>query len=483
MMLTAWLHSAGSLIRMARRWRGRCVALIAAVALVMVGCAESIRPAQSSFRRGDLHGALVTLERERSSTGRGKDAVIYWLEYGSVLHHVGDFERSNRAFLEAEQKMDALAARPVTSLSEEAASLLSNPSAAAYRGTAYDRIMSPTYRAINALMLGDTETPRQALNEAAYRIDDAIAWQQAEITKERQQNPAAGSQGFALARTMEDGSVQSRLNQAYSDLDRYEAYAEASNPFTELLHAVYLLGVQQDAGDADRARTLLRRVAGMSPGNPHVAADLEAAERAAAGQRLRGVTYVFFATGTAPTRMEERIDLPLFFFNDTVDYFGVALPRLVFNHVYERDLVVGVGDAATSTQLVADMDRIVAADFRDELPVLVQRSLASAAVKAAAAWGINEAVDDDDGWLGLAVRIGLIAYQYAQNTTDLRTWATLPKQFQYARVLTPVDGVINIQRRSGPGVQMRVDPEKVNIVYARSIGPGLPLLVRSVTLD
>lgn len=460
--------------------------VVGALALVLVGCGSTVRPAQQTFRAGNIDGALASLERDMPRASEGNDAVLFWLEYGSVLHHAGQFERSSEALLEAEARMAALDARPATSVSAEAAALISNPNAVAYHGKAYDRVMSPLYRGINALLEGDAETPRQAFNEAALQLADAIAWRQASIdliNEERQAWSAGARQPLRVEQTMNDPTMQSRLRDAYGDLEQFQPYAGYGNPFAELLHAVYLLGVQQDGADADRARTMLRRVLGMVPGNAHVPSDLAAAEQAAAtGQRVRGVTYVIFATGTAPQRESNRIDLPLFFFNDTVDYFGIALPFLVFDRAYEPDLIVRSGGVEARTQLVADMDRIIATDFQHELPLLVQRSLVSAAAKAAAAWGVNQAVDDD-GWVGLGVRVGLIAYQYSQNTTDLRTWATLPKQFQYARIETPADGRITVQRRSGESVSFELDPDRVNIVYARSIGPGQPLLVRAVGLE
>ncbi|MGP1345894.1 MAG: hypothetical protein ACTS3F_04395 [Phycisphaerales bacterium] len=465
---------------------------------VLGGCASTVRPAQEALASGDVDGALALIERDPGNQKSGSDAVLYWLEYGSVLHHAGRFDRSTEALLEAERLMIERDNAPETRLSEEAAALVTNPGAVAYRGKSYDRVMSPVLRGLNALLSGDAESPRQAFNEAALRLADVVAARQGLIDAENaaRAGEAARSREFAAAdRTLADPRVRSRLDESYGDLERFSAYGAFGNPFAELLHAVYLMARSVDGGDLDRARTMLRRVAGMVPENKFVLEDLAAAEGAVSGATggavadgpVAGVTYLFYATGVAPRRVSERIDLPLFLFNDTVDYVGVAVPRLVFDHRAEGSLVLVAGDRSASTELVSDMDRIVASEFRLELPGLLRQSIASAIVKAASAWAINETVrsstSDQDDWIALGTRIALIGYQYAQNTTDLRTWATLPKRFEYARLPTPSSGRVVVQRPDGTTIEFEVDPSRTTIIYARSVGAWRPLLCRAVGVD
>lgn len=70
--------------------------VVGALALVLVGCGSTVRPAQQTFRAGNIDGALASLERDMPRASEGNDAVLFWLEYGSVLHHAGQFERRDR---------------------------------------------------------------------------------------------------------------------------------------------------------------------------------------------------------------------------------------------------------------------------------------------------------------------------------------------------------------------------------------------------
>lgn len=448
---------------------------------VLLGCDQGrIRSAQILMRTGEVRSARAELEPGARAGFTGPHQILGWLEWASALHETGGYAESSSAFLRAEAGFDEQDRRPRTSITEEIFAAATNPTMVAYRGSAAERVLAPTYRGLNSLFLGDMDGARSAFNESAIRQDQAVAlWRERiEAAAAARDRPAYGG-AVDLGRSVDAVSRDPGLASRYESLSRFEPYRGFVNPFSELVHAVFRLGSMENAGDADRAVSLLRSVAGMVPESRFVHETLDDAEAAAGGEWAGGVTHVFFATGFGPWRESFRIDLPLFLVNDQVDYVGVSFPQLVFDDRFVEYLIVETPDDLVRTETVADMDRMIAVEFREELPVLVTRAVIGAAAKAAASWGLNRATSDDET-LNAIVRIAAGLYLLSQNQADTRSWSSIPKRFQYARVASPPSGRLLIGEPAGARAEIEADPGGVTLVFVRSLRPGIPLRVRTV---
>jgi hypothetical protein len=216
----------------------------------------------------------------------------------------------------------------------------------------------------------------------------------------------------------------------------------------------------------------------MVPMNSYVKDDLQMLESVQANrQHIVPMTYVIFATGVAPSRGQFRLDIPVFVFSRDVDYVGANFPTLEMHPNFLRQLNINVQGQRLGTQLVADMDSIIAQEFENELPVTITRTIISAASKAAIAYGLRQTVSDQNSWEALAIRLASAAYQVATNEADQRCWATLPKQFQIARFPTPVDRVIHLDDHLGSPAPVTLIPGKINVVFVRSIAPQAPMTI------
>jgi hypothetical protein len=146
-------------------------------------------------------------------------------------------------------------------------------------------------------------------------------------------------------------------------------------------------------------------------------------------------------------------------------------------------LTVSANGTSTSTMLVASMDAVIAQDFKNELPVIITKTLIATVVKGVAAYAANAAAQNAGGDLGgLLTQIGTAVYQMAVNIADERTWTTLPKQFQVARVPTPADRTIDLITPSGMKTSVTIGPGDVNVVYVKSINEFSPLLITQFKL-
>jgi len=456
------------------------------VIFAMVGCQADLFEAQRAYQNGDVASAATQITAYRKQVGNNQHAVIALLESGSILQAANDLEASSAALEEAEAKFETLDDNQAGRAGDEVLSALTNPQEVAYLGKPYDRVMSPIYRAINLMAAGSTAEARQAffasqnwqaraINHYEKLIDEADA----ELTdKQKKQSK----------RVQEDEQLQQKLQDIYGDLDIYEAYEGYSNPFADMLFAVYLMGTQTDRSDGELARNHMRRVAGMNPGNTFVAGELDRADDASKGNKQAPAVHVFFMTGTAPSRSEINIGLPLFLVvgGGNLNYAGVAFPQLEFNDRYVKRAVVKSRGEKVETQLIADFDRIVGAAFKADLPVQITRTIVGAIAKASAAYGINKAAQGENDTVHTIAQIATFLYQAAQNQADKRTWATLPKQVQYARVPIPAAG--NPVKITGPNGGMLweaqgLSRDRTHLVLIRSIVPGTQPWVTHVELQ
>ena len=165
---------------------------------------------------------------------------------------------------------------------------------------------------------------------------------------------------------------------------------------------------------------------------------------------------------------------------------------------------VSANGVNATTASVASMDGIVSLDFKNDLPVVITKTIAATVVKAVAAYAANDAARQAGGDLaGLLTQVATAAYEMAVNIADTRTWTTLPKEFQVCRIPTPADGKLELVTATGikttvtlagagTGNQANVSSgtvqaslnsrSPITVVYVKSISATSPLLVTQLKL-
>jgi|GEM_PF-151513 Uncharacterized protein conserved in bacteria len=453
--------------------------------------------------------------------------------------------RSIAAFDEAARRVDDFEADAKIKVGSEAAALFTNQANTPYRGRAYDKVMLHTYQALNYLQLADADAARVELNRALQRQRDAVeanakrieeAQKLAEEAKEKGVKDEQGRQGsgYDIERAKSDprtaagiAAIESKFNAAILP------YGDYVNPFTTFLDALVFTHQATDAADLERARKSWERVLNFAPQNPYVredyvavepdlrptapavettppSADAPAAEDApasvAAGNAPAsvpadtvvapaepvaqpvlsspsGITYVIFETGSAPYRDQIRIDLPLFAVTSSISYVGMALPQLETVGTYASSLSISTSEGRTySPALVASMDSVVAQDFKNEWPSILTKTILSTATKATIDAVLQKQIQDQAGATGaLLFKLATAVTQAAINIADTRTWRSLPKEFQYARIPTPADRRL-VLSTGGASHAVTLEPAAVQVVYVKSPGAVSPLLVGQFVL-
>jgi len=434
------------------------------------------------WSQGNLTNAVVEAKAQADKNANNKDAIIWRLEQGTVLRAAGKYNDSNEAFDQAQVKIDDYAQKAKVRVGQEAGALLSNQANLDYEGRSYDGIMLNTYRALNYLALGEPDKARPEIIRAYQRQQDAVEANKKRIEKAQDEvEKSKDKDKAAIEKAQKDPKFQAQLTGVSSNLDNVKVYADYVNPFTVYLDGIYFLANAADASDLERAHKSFERVSSYAPDNDYVKQDLAAADDVISGKPLPLVTYVIFETGCAPTRSQIRVDIPIII--SKVSYVGAAFPTLKMQDNYSPSLMVTANGTNVPTALVASVDGIVATDFKNELPVVITKTIVSTITKAVAAYAANEAARQAGGdWAGLISQIGTAVYQMAVNIADERTWTTLPKEFQVARIPTPADGKLELATPNGMRTSVTLNPATVNVVYVKAINAGTPLLVSQFKL-
>lgn len=508
--------------------------LTSLAALFLAGCQtyqqQSSALTQSS-KMGGVAAAVAAADKKAESAKGSKDEIIWRLEQGAALRsaaladvsqvappppppaapvaegeapapaaaptpeevHAYYFKRSLEAFDLAEERINRYEDEAKVKVGSEVGAALTNQASLPYRGRAYDKVMMNTYKALNQMALGQRDNVRLELNRSLQRQRDAVAENEKRIA-EAQEITAKAKTGEAKTEDGKNASYDS--DKALSDpktgpllqaaLDSSIApmkpYGDYVNPFAVFLDGLFFSTLGENGSDWERGRHSFERAASIVSDNPYLRDDLAMASAVAEGQAPEGLTYVIFETGSAPARGQVRVDIPTFLVTSKLAYVGAAFPKLEFNNDYISTLGVGCGGQTFTTATIASMDSIVANDFKNEWPSVVTKTMITTATKAIVQAAVQKAAEDRGGmWGGLAAGLIMGGINSATNIADTRTWSTLPKEFQYARVLTPADRQLTLT--AGTASQtIELIPGAVNVVYVKSASSTAPLYVSQFAL-
>ena len=477
---------------------------LAGAGLLSTGCQtyEQQNRVIGYWHQGDLTNAFVAASQKVQANSDNKDAVVWQLEEATVLRAAGRYADSNQAFDRAQAKIDNYAQKAKVRVGQEAGALLSNQANLAYEGRAYDGIMLNTYKALNYLALGQPDNARPEIIRAYQRQQDAVEENKRRIEKV-QDEAAKEKDKAAMDKAEKNPQFQAQLQSSMTNLNDIQVYADYVNPFTVYLDGLYFMVNAADASDLERAHKSLERASSFVPDNEYVKQDLAKADKLINAGQLTPTTYVIFETGCAPERDQVRIDIPIVV--SKVSYVGAAFPTIKPHGNYPHVLNVAANGTNYDTQIVCSMDSIVTLDYKNELPVVITKTIAATITKAVAAYAANQAAQQAGGDLaGLFMQIGTMAFQMAVNIADTRTWTTLPKQFQICSFPTPADGKIDLSTPNGAKASVTLNGitngskidltstnsvqaslqtgSLVNVVYVKAISGSTPLLVSQFKL-
>ena len=419
-------------------------ALCALMLLIAPGCAvfrsypAQVRYAQNAFADGDYKEAAGALDRLTAARG---SRLCYLLELGTVYHTMGDYGSAEKAFLQAAEIVKEFDERALVGLRDSAAfaaSLLVNDKARPYRGEPFERVLLHTYLAVNYLLKGDLEGAR-------VEILQGYATQKA--AREENAKRIAHTKEEARKKKLDTDKIMLKVRDAYSDQqDLLKAAGNVyQNAFTYYLSAL----VYELNGEISDAYIDAKTVHALNPNFLPARRDLLRYSRMlgvrgeyqqwreAFGKALEDATpadhgevALLFQCGLAPVKEEIKTTIPIPLKNHW-NMVTIAIPKYRSrpNSVRAARLWAD-GKEVGTTQVLMDVEATAVCVLWDRaFGIGLRHAIRAAARLAATEYSRKKAGD----WLYLP----LLIFAHVTEQADLRSWISLPRNFQALRASLP----------------------------------------------
>ncbi len=369
------------------------------VAVTVPGCGNytaTTRAARDEFYAGKYTEAAKSLEKGAHEDSL--DQLLYLFDRATALHQAGDYDGSNKDFAAAD-KMSEI--KDYTSLSREAATLVTNDKIIQYKGEDFEKVLISQYLALNYLMMHKYE---DALVECR-RVNQKLHMMISQGKRKYKLNPMAS---YVSALMWED---QREWNDAYVDYQAvYALIPEMSYLGEDLYRLAWINNITED----------------MEKWTAQF--HLTAEDR----KRIRDTSkqpeiVVIVENGRSPEKQPNPAwkALPKYF------------PR--YNPVAFTEVSVN-GQVRGRSQLLFNVEKTAIENLDEKFAGLLAKRIGGVVAKEVLADQVGKRTDP---LLGALFSFGM----HAMDQADLRSWLTLPKDFQVFRVRVPLAPSYTVQIR------------------------------------
>ncbi|MSN96153.1 hypothetical protein F1B92_02905 [Campylobacter sp. FMV-PI01] len=354
--------------------------------------------------------------------------LLMWYELGgSMKRNCLDYNASNFYFDQAEDlyKTNVDLENFASKGTKTATSILLNDNIDSYRGGIYESIMLNVYKGLNFMSMNDFNSARVEFNRALDRQRRAKDEFKNEI-----ENKIASleNENKDAIQAAQNEQTQKTIYGVYnrSVFADFVAYPDFVNPFATYMAGLFFFADK----DYKKAYEMFKESLAMQPKNKFLQEEFELSQNLLLSKnRNQNFIWLIYENGKSAIKDEIKIDIPLFIFTDEVPYVGISLPTLTNRANSYEYLII----ADKKTYKVADMDRVIKTEFSKQLPFIITKSIIRTAIKTI----INYQIYSKDETIGLGVAV----FNAITNKSDVRSWVSLPKNFQVARVLNDGENI------------------------------------------
>ena len=398
------------------------------LAFVVQGCAMSV----GFYKQVDTevaserYASAAKIVQENEETYGKNSSVLYNLEYGLLLHYAGDYELSNRHFLESEREMDDLYTQ---SISKGVGSMVLNDNLLPYEGEDFEKVYVNLFLALNYARLGKIEDAiveaRKVdlkLNEYSRQYEGKNSYKQDAFVR------------YIMGVLYEaDGEVNDAFISYRSAYEGYKAYDTLfatrcpSYLKADLVRTAGELGFQDELAEYEREFGIK-----YTPSPPNTG-------------RLLVVVY----SGRGPVKEEVKLKVSIMDKDGTVHTFVAAVPKFHSrqNWVNTYNVSVsgnGVTDG-TQPELVENVNAIAEKNLNERISLIYLKTAGRALLKFLAAEQAKKEVkkQNDSPLANFLTSVVVDAAYDASEKADVRTWRTLPHDIQIALLRLPA-GEFNV---------------------------------------
>ena len=375
----------------------------------------------SKFKRGEYKQAADLLKEKAEQDS--KDQILFLLDMGTALFEAGEYNKAIEAFAKAERLTEL---KDFTSVNEEVVSVITTDKFKKFIPLDYEKIMINVYLALSYFMQGKYE---DAMVESR-RINNLVYVLKNKGMKSFEESPLA----WYISATIYE--MQGDYDNARIDYSR----------------------VLKIKPDFDQAVYDMYRCARAS-GNSFFASDLEKKYKILDLQKYYkdlckdcGQVVIVFSSGEIPIKRQSRHNQMLPEFRTRSYSYG------------SLDVSFDKKGLAKANVLL-DLEAVARKNLDERIGRIMAKRLLGVGTQVAIGYGVAKATDSD--------ALGVIAGLLLHSTTapDIRSWSTLPKDFQIARFsLKKGKNLIDIKLTGGVITkELNINPRDVIILPLRSI--------------
>jgi hypothetical protein len=447
-----------------------CVALAISIT---TGCSSMLqkndfKSINEPINEGDIAAAAMNAEKMAGEidpkSGKSED-LIWALHAGTLNYATGNDKRTVMYFDSAEKQFrDENSEGVVETAGETTGAVLVNDAVLDYEPSQYDMVYTNHYKAMSLWKMNNESAARVEFNRSAERQRRAANHFAEVITEKKEIEKSEDTKQVDYSKTMSDIDlkVAETVDMTGSEWKPYDGYV---NPAVTYANALFFMLEGKSKSDFNKAADGFKRVYGMSK-NAAVKTDLQMAQGLAAGKskdNYKPTVWVIHEDGLAPKKSELRFDLPIFLLTGQPQMASYAIPKM-------GDGTEAFGSVSIdnfTTQEVADVSKIIKAEFKEELPVIKARAAASTISKVVMQAAAAEVARQDDSGAGAIFQVATMLYSLGSTSADIRTNVALPNSVGVTRL--PKKERLAI--KAGPfEIPVQTDPNsKYSIIYVRTM--------------
>lgn len=390
---------------------------------LLFSCAPSVKqyPKINQLLLTQDYDSACKLVKESKKTYAKRNAALYHLDEGILLHYAARYKESNLNLFEAESIMDELYTK---SLSKEAASFLISDNTIPYRGEDFERAMVNLFMALNYVGLGDWEG---ALVEAR-KVDNTLSIINSKYDEEKRN--VYKEDGFIrfLMGTLYE--AEGEINDAFISYRKAEEVYRADYALNYGVRPpAFLIENLLAAADAMDFHQEMREIQNAYP---HVTfGDL--AEKTGMAE----VLFVHY-NGLGPEKVENSLVVPMpdgFLVKIAYPTFVKRSYQISHGQITLRNMESGES-YRFPTVLMEDITSIAITNLENRINRIKAKAIVRATTKYLISKQAEKAARKEGGeWLGLMVKFTATVASAATEQADVRHWRLLPAEIRVGRVV------------------------------------------------
>jgi hypothetical protein len=400
---------------------------------------EAMKTPEQKFYQGhykEAAGLLLPRVNEK-----GKDQLLFMMECGLMLHAAGDYKTSNKVLIPAAKLARVI---PI-SVTQQAASLLTNNRNTNYRGEDFEKVLVHMYLGLNFMLMDDYESARVEFSA----VNNELSKIKTENGKARYKQNIMAKYLTAIA--FEIIGEKSRdlrdIEFAYIEYKQiYELNPELDLVKEDLLRLSKRLNYMDDYSDWRRK---FGRTFNASDNSGELVTVFQAGRGAVKKSRGSLLKDPMMESAVRVTLNTKSLAAGVTIATVLVTLRNAEnpIPKFVKRNNSVDSVRVNIAGKGFNTFELNDVEETAVQNLEDDYGRLYGKVAAQVAIKAAAsvAAGLaakklaeqNKQLGGFAGLIGAAAGLGTGAALFSQMKPDLRCWHTLPANFQIGREFLP----------------------------------------------